>query len=81
MKKALPDIMAERTRSLPESVCIYVKILWINCNGILQQIQKWEEEQRYILQKCKVRAESVREAAALSFYNKPVSLEHFSNTL
>lgn len=39
---------------------IYDKILWINCNGILQQIQKWEEEQRYILQKCKVRAESVR---------------------
>lgn len=32
----------------------------INCSGILQQIQKWEEEQRYILQKCKVRAESVR---------------------
>ena len=34
--KALLDIMAERTRSLPESVCIYVKILWINCSGILQ---------------------------------------------
>ena len=36
LKKALLDIMAERTRSLPESVCIYVKILWINCSGILQ---------------------------------------------